>query len=101
MLRFKYNIEDLRHSLLRRAFVQYLIVPLLVGEVIYLMVNSLDALAVQFLLALQDSVGRSREEYIVVKRGDKAFAEIIKEAGGQIDAAAAAVADDIRVVAVE
>ena len=93
--------EYLGHRLRGSAHVENLVVARLRGKIVNLAVDGVDTLAVELTLAAQDSVGWSREEHIVVKRGDKAFAEIIKEAGGQIDAAAAAVADNVGVVAVE
>ena len=101
MLIFINYVQNRCYSLLGRLIVYHLVKARFVSQEVYILFDSFNTLLAQFFLSPQYGFRASRQQNVVIQRWDYASAPPIQEPHRKMDAAAAAVTDDVGIITVE
>ena len=101
MLPLKDYSQNSCYSLLRCTFIHHLIETWLIRQIVYFLVDCLNAFPIQLVLSSQYGIRVRREQDVIIKRRYEASTKSIKELDWEIDAAATAVTNNIRIVTVK
>lgn len=101
MLFPKDDLQYLYYGVLRSAVICYLIKARLVGQKVCSPADCLYFRLVQFFFSVQDGFCASGQQDVIVQRWNETFSPSIQKLHRKVDTAAAAVADDVSIIAVE
>ena len=101
MLFVEYECQNLIDCNLGSAFVQHLCISFFAGEVVNLCVDCPYDLLVKLALACKDCLAACGEQNVIVQCWNEQLTPLVEELLAQIYSRAAAIADDVGVIAVE